>query len=412
MIISSIDIMDGKAVQLERGNKKILERDNIFELAEEFSVYGDIAVIDLDAALGTGDNKKIIKEMCRKYPCRVGGGIRTKKVALEYISAGAKKVIIGTKAEINFLKEIKKEFLIAAIDVKGQEVVSEGWKKRTGLSAEEQIKSLEPYVSGFLFTDIEKEGMLSGINLEKIKKIRKLTKKEITIAGGITTSKDILKIENLDCNSQIGMAIYQNKLSLIESFISVLNFNKENMVPTIVQDSSKNILMLAYSTKESLKESFSSRKATYFSRSRQKLWKKGETSGNYQDLISARYDCDRDTILFVVDQKGVACHRGSYSCFGDKDFSLDSLYKIIYNRLDGNKSLKNESKNSYTSKLLEDEGLIKSKIKEEALEVINYSSRENLVWELADLSFFMNALMVKKGISQNEILSELNKRRK
>ena len=127
MIIPSIDLMDGKAVQLIQGKEKVLERSDVVELAMEFRKYGEIAVIDLDAALGKGDNLALVKELCSIADCRVGGGIRTISKAGELLRAGARKVIIGTKATPDFLRELPKERVIVAVDCKQGKVVDDGW---------------------------------------------------------------------------------------------------------------------------------------------------------------------------------------------------------------------------------------------------------------------------------------------
>src|SRR3989344_3235717 len=142
MIIPSIDLMDGKAVQLRQGREKVLERKNVLELAKEFSKYGEIAVIDLDAALGKGDNLKLIKKICKIADCRVGGGIRTIEKANEILQAGAKKIIIGTKANPKFLGQLPKERVIAAIDSKEGYVVNKGWTAKTKKTPKELIKGL------------------------------------------------------------------------------------------------------------------------------------------------------------------------------------------------------------------------------------------------------------------------------
>src|SRR3989338_4076165 len=143
MILPSIDLMDGKAVQLKQGKEKVLERENVLGLAKEFSKYGELALIDLDAAMGKGNNLELIKKLCSKFACRVGGGIRTIKKAKEILNAGAKKVIIGTKANPDFLKQLPKEKTIAAIDTKDNYVVNKGWTSKTKKTPEEMIKELE-----------------------------------------------------------------------------------------------------------------------------------------------------------------------------------------------------------------------------------------------------------------------------
>src|SRR3989338_11077304 len=131
MIIPSIDLINGKAVQLKQGKEKVLEREDVLELALEFRKYGEIAVIDLDAAFGKGNNIELIKQICKIADCRVGGGIRTVKKANEILGFGAKKIIIGTKATPKFLKQLPKDRIIVAIDAKDGFVVNKGWKNKT-----------------------------------------------------------------------------------------------------------------------------------------------------------------------------------------------------------------------------------------------------------------------------------------
>ncbi|MDD3101680.1 MAG: phosphoribosyl-AMP cyclohydrolase [Patescibacteria group bacterium] len=407
MIIPSIDIIRGKAVQLQQGKTKVLERSDIFSLVEDFKKYGEIAVVDLDAAMDKGNNLKLIKKICKLAECRVGGGIRNLEKANELLAAGAKKIIIGTKATKEFLKELPKDRIIVAIDTKGGKIVDHGWTNLTTKTPSQVIEELSEYCSEFLFTNVDKEGLMNGLDFNIFKKFLNLTSNKFTIAGGITTYKDIKNLEKLNVNSQIGMALYTGKIKLSEAFISVLDFKKvKGLIPTIVQDTKGGVLMLAYSSHESLKKTFATNFATYYSRSRKDLWQKGETSGNKQFLLKARYDCDKDAIIFVVKQKGCACHTGSYSCFGDKYFSLEDVYNIICDRI------KNPKADSFVSNLAKNEIKIKGKILEEIDEMINYKDRDNLIWEVADSVFFIMMFMAKHHITIRDIENELWRRRK
>src|SRR3989344_2084114 len=407
MIIPSIDLMDGKAVQLRQGKEQVLERKNVLELAKEFSKYGEIAVIDLDAAMGKGNNLALIKKICKIADCRVGGGIRTIEKANELLQAGAKIVIIGTKATPKFLEQLSRDRVIVAIDSKDNIVVNKGWTVKTNRTPKDLIKELEPYCCEFLFTDVNREGLMKGIDFGKIKKLKELTKNKLTVAGGVSFISEIQLLEELGTNSQLGMALYTGKIKLDEAFASLLDFNKNNgLIPTIVQDEQNQVLMLAFSNKESLLKTFKEGKAAYYSRSRKMLWTKGETSGNFQEIIKVRYDCDGDALLFTVKQKNVACHYGRYSCFDEKRFSFQELYRVVLDRI------KNPRDKSYTSKIATNENKIKQKIKEECLEILKYTDKNNLVWEVSDLLYFIIILMAKNGIDVKDIENELWRRRR
>lgn len=409
MIIPSIDLMDGKAVQLKQGKEKVLERENVFELAKYYSQFGDIAVIDLDSAMNTGkDNEKLISELCKIAPCRVGGGIRSVEKAKRLIAQGAKKIIIGTAASEEFLSQLPKDKLIVAIDSKNGKVTTEGWTKELDTTPVEFIKRFDDLCSGYLYTVVEKEGMMQGCDLDSIEKVRSATKKEFVAAGGISTVEEIVALNQKNINTQLGMCIYTGAVKLEDAFIKCLDFDKTNgLIPTIVQDvDTKQVLMMAYSTPESLNKSFESTLATYFSRSRNELWTKGLTSGNTQELVSARFDCDFDTILFKVRQKGNACHLDRYSCFGDKEFGISDLYKVLQSR-------KEElPEKSFTTKLFKDNFFLKRKIMEEAFEVVNFEQGDGLQWEVADLAYFVLTFMVENNVSVEEVIANLASRTK
>ncbi|MCR4594234.1 MAG: bifunctional phosphoribosyl-AMP cyclohydrolase/phosphoribosyl-ATP diphosphatase HisIE [Clostridiales bacterium] len=199
--------------------------------------------------------------------------------------------------------------------------------------------------------------------------------------------------------------------------IDDLRFNEKGLIPAIVIDScSKKVLMLAYMNKESLRISMEKELTCFWSRSREKLWLKGETSGNYQHIVSIRTDCDRDTLLISVEADGPACHRGTESCFeypifkseSRKDFSYEDLYKLIK----GRKTDKKEG--SYTTYLFE-KGLDKilKKVGEESTEVIIAAKAEDkkeTIYEIADLAYHLMVLMIEEDISLEDIHKELASR--
>jgi len=412
MVIASIDLMNGKVVQLKQGREKIIERENPYLLAREFDRYGETAVIDLDAAMNQGDNSQIIKEILKICECRAGGGIRSLERAHELISLGAKKVIIGSKAfEDNcinhsfldcLVQKIGRSRVVIAIDALNGEIVTQGWKHRTGLNLFNNITKLENYAGEFLFTCVEKEGTLEGIDKGMVKKLAALTKNRITVAGGVNSIEEIRELSQIGVDVQIGMALYTGRITLSDAFIESLNW-KEELLPVITQDDAGQVLTLAHANKESLRKTFETGRMWYFSRSRNRLWMKGETSDNTQELVKIRADCDRDTLLATVKQRGAACHQDTYSCFGERKFNLYQLYEIVKERIE------NPKPESYTSKLTDK--MLKEKIEEEAKEISAAKLTSEIIWEAADLLYFISVLLAKNNVTLDDVLYELRRRR-
>ena len=414
MVVASIDIMQGKVVQLKQGQEKVLERDDAVALAQEFDRYGEIAVIDLDAAMGKGDNVQLVQELLQYGEFRVGGGIRTVERAKELVTLGAKKVIIGSQAfehnGINhvFLQElvtaVEQSRIIIAVDSLERKIVTRGWKHQTDIPLLEAVKELEQYTSEFLFTCVEREGTMKGADFDQIRELKQATNRQITVAGGIATLEEVIETAKLGTDVQLGMALYTGKIDLGEAFIECLNWDKADLMPTITQDENGQMLMVAYSKKESLKKTFETGKMTYFSRSRQQLWTKGETSGHVQKFLRIRADCDQDAILVTVKQSGSACHRETYSCFGDRKFTLQELHGVLQERIQAN------TQGSYTASLTAE--TLRGKISEEAQELIEANTKDEIIWEAADLLYFTTVLLAKEGVSVDEVFAELARRRR
>jgi phosphoribosylformimino-5-aminoimidazole carboxamide ribonucleotide (ProFAR) isomerase len=219
MIIPCIDLMGGKVVQLIQGREKFLELPDPLAVLAKFADYPQIQVIDLDGALGRGDHSEIIRELCRRKPCRVGGGIRTVEKAVQVVAGGALKVIVGSSAFTsdginstfleNLLAALPREKLMIAVDCLGDRVAIRGWRETLPLSSAQALMQLEPYCSEFLCTYIDAEGRLQGTNLEWFRNLRTATRLPITAAGGITTDEEITALEEIGMNAALGMAIYR-----------------------------------------------------------------------------------------------------------------------------------------------------------------------------------------------------------
>lgn len=200
--------------------------------------------------------------------------------------------------------------------------------------------------------------------------------------------------------------------------INEIKFDEKGLIPAIVQDyKTKEVLTLAYMNRESLEISIKEKATCFFSRSRQKLWRKGETSGNIQHIISITADCDKDALTVLVKKDGPACHTGAESCFYEPVYKNDDIQqafelKQLYELILGRKEF--PEKGSYTTYLFE-KGLDKilKKVGEESTEVIiaaKSQDKAETIYEIADLTYHVMVLMAETGISVNEIIDELEKR--
>jgi phosphoribosylformimino-5-aminoimidazole carboxamide ribotide isomerase len=221
VIIPCIDLMGGKVVQLVQGREKALEAEGPLQMLEKFKAFPQIQVIDLDAAMGQGSNDDLVELVASRAVTRVGGGVRSPDRARRLIQQGAHRVIVGTAAFNRPLLEqisqsVGPERLIIALDSKAGKVVVKGWQESTEFTAEEVIRQLEPYCSGFLCTYVDKEGMLQGTDLHWFRRLRASTSHELTAAGGITTMEEIHELQKLEIHAALGMAIYTGRLNLDE----------------------------------------------------------------------------------------------------------------------------------------------------------------------------------------------------
>ena len=410
MIIPSVDIRDGKAVQLIGGKELAIEAGDPQPILEKFGRVGEVAVIDLDAAMSTGSNREQINSLLDLAACRVGGGIRDVDTAISWLDAGATKVILGTAARPEVLRDLPRDRVIAALDAVHSEsgdsnVVDQGWQNPTGRSVIDRICELRDYVGGFLITFVEREGRLAGIDRPTIEKYMEAAAEvPVTIAGGVSSADQIATLDTLGADAQVGMAIYNGTISLADAFCAPLHSDRhDGLWPTVVTNQSGQVLGLAYSNLESMGASLDSGTAHYWSRKRG-LWKKGATSGNSQQLFGVTCDCDRDALRFIVQQEGAGfCHLPQPTCFG-AEIGINRLQTQLQDRLS------EAPGNSYVKKLFESEELLHAKIVEEANELSSASNRDEIIHEAADVLFFTFAKLVKSGISIADIEHELLRR--
>lgn len=406
MIVPSIDLQRGNAVQLIGGVEKAIDAGDPRPIADQFGLVGEIAVIDLDAALGEGSNESLIHELIDRAPCRVGGGIRDVDTAVRWLDAGARKVILGTAARPEILRDLPRERVIAALDARDGEVVTEGWTKPTGASVDERIEELRDDVGGFLVTFVEREGRMGGLPFDRVQQLVKLAgEAKLTVAGGVRDASDIARVDALGADAQVGMALYSGAFDLAEGFCAPLvSDRKDGLWPTVVTDPAGRLLGLVYSSEESVRLAIREQRGVYYSRSRNGIWRKGEESGDTQDLLGINADCDRDALCFVVRQRGGGfCHLGSHSCFGGLR-GMAALDATVANRLT------HAPHGSYTHRLMTDPALLESKLIEESRELVEASDPDHAAQEAADLAYFATVAARIRGATLAEMERHLDDR--
>ena len=354
MIVPSIDLQSGQAVQLIGGETKALDAGDPRPLARRYGRVGEIAVVDLDAALGQGSNAAVIEELLELAPCRVGGGIRDAASAIAWLDRGARKVVLGTAARPEVLCALPQERVIAALDARDGEVVVEGWQKRTGQGVLERMAELRDLVGGFLVTFVEREGRLQGTDLAFAKEIRAAAgDAEVTIAGGITTAEEVAELDRLGCAAQVGMALYTGRLGLAEAFSAPLRSDRQDgLWPTVVVDERGiGAGPLLFRPRIRYARPWSSGQGVYRSRSRG-LWIKGAPSGATQELLRIDADCDRDCLRVTVRQQPPGfCHLNTRTCWGDEG-GLGALARRLAERK------VSAPEGSYTARLFADPALL------------------------------------------------------
>lgn len=225
MLIPSIDLLGGRIVQLVQGEKLRLAFDDFEYWIEKFSRFPLVQLIDLDAAMRTGDNSALVNQIARRLPCHVGGGIRSIERAKQVLDGGAQRVIIGS-ALFSSDRGVNGEFaaelagaiggdrVVAGIDTKNGRIAVKGWKEQVELTPEEAIPQLEPHAAAFLYTHVDGEGLMGGFPIEVAARLRSLTARQLIVAGGIRSQQEVDALHSLGVDAVVGMAVYTDLLAI------------------------------------------------------------------------------------------------------------------------------------------------------------------------------------------------------
>jgi phosphoribosylformimino-5-aminoimidazole carboxamide ribotide isomerase len=225
MLIPSIDLLGGRIVQLVQGEKLRLAFDDFEYWIEKFSRFPLVQLIDLDAAMRQGDNSELVAQVAKRLPVQAGGGIHTVERARQVLDAGAKRVILGSAlfsasgaVNVDFIAELASsigaERIVAGIDTKNGRIAVRGWKAQVGLTPDEAIPRLDPYASAFLYTHVDGEGLMQGFPIETAARLRKLTERQLIVAGGIRSQQEVDALDALGADAVVGMAVYTELLAV------------------------------------------------------------------------------------------------------------------------------------------------------------------------------------------------------
>jgi phosphoribosylformimino-5-aminoimidazole carboxamide ribotide isomerase len=223
VLIPSIDLQGGRIVQLVQGERMALATDDFAGWVERFRTFPQVQLIDLDAAKNAGHNGTLVASLCAQLPCRVGGGIRSVGRAEDLLSTGARKVIVGSAIfkhgepdldlAASFARAVGEDRWIAAVDARGGRVVVDGWRTQLAITPEEAMRRLEPYTAEFLFTNVDVEGLMRGVDRGAIERVRAATGRRLTAAGGVTTLEEVDWLHGIGVDAVVGMAIYTGRMN-------------------------------------------------------------------------------------------------------------------------------------------------------------------------------------------------------
>ena len=350
ILLPAIDLHQGQCVRLLRGDydtAQVVAADPV-ETARAFEEQGAgwLHVVDLDGAKeGAPKNAELIAQVVERtgLQVEVGGGIRNMATVDRYLELGAARVILGSAAlrDPQFVAEAVKRYgkrVAVGIDALGGKVAAEGWLEQSQVDYLELARRMEDLgVQYLICTDISQDGTLAGPNLTMLDQLNQAVSCHVVASGGVSSLLDIVNLYDLGLYGAIaGKALYTGALDLRAAIAACrriagekgaglsedeldLYFRKSDLIPAIIQDDDTGeVLMLAYMNRESFRKSLETGTTWFYSRSRKALWNKGETSGHTQTIVGVWAECDDDTLLLRVKQKGAACHTGSHSCFYKK----------------------------------------------------------------------------------------------
>lgn len=417
-LIFTLDMFNGAPVLVKSGGvSEIHSGGDPIRALDHISIYPDILVVDLNGALCTPSdnvypptpNRAIIKRFGVDKYIHTGGGLRTLDDIQDVLGSSVRRVVLGSASD-ELIQKVPRERLIVELTVNEEnEVLIDGRKTNTHIDIFARLDALAALgVNAVSITFHQTEGHLNGIPRSQIRDLvlrvpRSIGK--IIIAGGITTLNDLDFLWSFDrVIPQLGSAIWKGVLSVGEVIAQSMNYDANGLLPAIIQDVNGMMKSLVYMNKDAIQKTCEERVLWRFSRSENKMMKKGETSGNVQRVLSVSPDCDSDTMLITVDSAHPMCHTWNASCFPIQTVAKTSV-AVLRDHL-----LSRMGSPSYVGTMQQKPALALAKVMEEFWEIVT-APKSAQIHEVADLFIHLLMYLNGIGIQFEDVLNELNSRR-
>ncbi len=392
MIIPCIEIASGRVLGTPLDSKGGLEE--ILAQAEPLSRCSELLLVDGDASSLSGDNLKTLSAISSRLPCIVAGGIRNAERGRLLLRAGAEKIVLDAGASPDLHAAFRAEHLIIAVDA-GDQVTP----------PDVVMASFRGRCAGFLLENLPYDPARQLPDLEVLRRFTLLTDTRLLVAVGDVGAQDVSDMDHIGVDAIVGEGVLTGRISVPEAFVSCMHFGPDESMPTVVVDPLGQVLMVTSSSPRSLEVALRSGEGTYFDPERGGLWRKGERSGNDQLVLRCRAAHDRRSLLFTVRQAGNACE-ASYSWFGDRAFNLEFLSRIAASKRNQDPAV------SYTARLLTDPGTIEARLREKVSAVCSTDRRDETLWAVADLVYFLVVKAVSCNMSWSDVIRELRGRQR
>ncbi len=405
MLIPSVDLSGGRLVKYGPGERLVAtsERDPA-EWVAELARVGEVAVFDLDAERGAGDNAELIVELCRLARCRVGGGMAAEGRVRRFVEAGAASVMVPVgHAELLSLLPPGRGILTVAL---GDERAN-----GDGGSGEpawlDRLDRYAAHAAGVLFVFRDRVGSRAGVDHHRVRALAQTSPLPVAIEGGVASVEDVVALDQVGVDAHVGAALLAGSLSSARAVADLIDFESVGgSVPAVVQDAADGtILALGLTTHESLVQSVEQAEPVLWS-PHDRATHAGSEAGNGLELVRVELDCDRDAVRYWVAATRPACRRGTAGCFGERPFSLAALEAVIAERA------ASADETSYARQLMLDSVERRGKLLEEANQLIAATGPDAARGEAADLLFHLLVDLHARGVTLGDVVAELEARRR